>query len=324
MRCARLLIALVASQADALTVRAGMWGPGDLKDVEMALEHILSLHMTPEMHKRAQVVASDVKTDISAIALSRNLTKTERQQKVRAAIQELVAFQDEMQNATTTMEQEEKMKAKMGKLGKELDPAKLEELKKELTLKKAELAKDEQAIKLMKLKKQLAEKELELDNLEIQKAHDKSAKTSVEDSKAQAELLKNLMAMSKNLTQSPQVGKVVADLKKRAKSLTDTLTSIDTTQKKSEAQLDEALKNQLASSGKQDAISKAQSMIKSLKKQEERKFQKVRAVKKSELNDINTAIRSVEKGDVAELKKTLQKMQAEGKATDAKSGHFLY
>jgi len=318
------LIALVASQADALTVRAGMWGPGDLKDVEMALEHILSLHMTPEMHKRAQVVASDVKTDISAIALSRNLTKTERQQKVRAAIQELVAFQDEMQNATTTMEQEEKMKAKMGKLGKELDPAKLEELKKELTLKKAELAKDEQAIKLMKLKKQLAEKELELDNLEIQKAHDKSAKTSVEDSKAQAELLKNLMAMSKNLTQSPQVGKVVADLKKRAKSLTDTLTSIDTTQKKSEAQLDEALKNQLASSGKQDAISKAQSMIKSLKKQEERKFQKVRAVKKSELNDINTAIRSVEKGDVAELKKTLQKMQAEGKATDAKSGHFLY
>ena len=53
--------ALAVSSSDALKVRAGMWGPPDLELVDTALQHILSLHMTPEMHKRAEVVAADVK-----------------------------------------------------------------------------------------------------------------------------------------------------------------------------------------------------------------------------------------------------------------------
>lgn len=92
--------ALAVSSSDALKVRAGMWGPADLELVDTSLQHILSLHMTPAMHKRVEVVAADVKSDIAAVSLAHNMTKQQRQAKVGAAIKELVEFQAEMQNET--------------------------------------------------------------------------------------------------------------------------------------------------------------------------------------------------------------------------------
>jgi hypothetical protein len=333
---------LTTSSSDALKVRSGMWGPADLTDVETVLEHILSLHMTPAMHDRAQVVAADVKKDIAAISVGRNMTKTERREKVGAAIKELAEFQTEMEKETDEMVKEQKranMTAKMVKLGNKLDPKVREEydtkkatLEKELKEKQAELAKDEKEIQLFKLKKELAEKQLELNNLEMEKARDAtSQKNEVEDAKAQKEMVKNLLSIANGLKTPkvdvklpPQINAILTDLRKRSETMKTGLAKLDATQKKSEADLDAALKKQVGTTGNTDAMSKAQAMIRSLKKKEERKFQKLRAVKKSELNELDTAVASIEKGDVGALQKVLVKMQAETKAIDAKSGHFLY
>jgi hypothetical protein len=334
---------LTASTSDALKVRAGMWGPGDLKMVDGVLEHILSMHMTPEMHARAQVVAADVKKDIAAISTGRNLTKAERQSKVAAAITELGHFQEEMEKETDELTKEQKysnMTAKMVKLGNKLDPKveqkyeeKKAELEKKLHEKQGELEKDEKEIQLYKLKKELAEKQLELNNLEMDKAKDAmSKKTEVEDSKAQQEMVKNLLSIATGLKGQnqtvvklpPQMNAILADLLKRSASMKAGLAKLDETQKKSEADLDAALTKQVGTKGSSDVMSKAQAMIKSLKKKEERKFQKVRAVKKNQANELDSAIESIQKMDIGALQKVLGKMQAETKATDAKSGHFLY
>merc|ERR1719222_697488 len=88
------------------------------------------------MHKRAQVVAGDVKTDIAAIVTAHNLTKAQRQAKVKSAIMELASFQEEMQKETTQLVSEQNVTDAQLEAKKEL-------LEKELTEKKAELEKDE-------------------------------------------------------------------------------------------------------------------------------------------------------------------------------------
>jgi len=232
------------------------------------------------------------------------------------------------------------MTAKMVKLGNKLDPKveqkyedKKAELEKKLHEKQDELAKDEKEIQLYKLKKELAEKQLELNNLEMDKAKDAmSKKNEVEDSKAQQEMVKNLLSIATGLKGQnqtvvklpPQMNAILADLLKRSASMKAGLAKLDETQKKSEADLDAALKKQVGAKGSSDVMSKAQAMIKSLKKKEERKFQKVRAVKKNQANELDSAIASIQKMDIDALQKVLGKMQAETKATDAKSGHFLY
>jgi len=343
MKFGSFVFALFIAPSHGLKVRAGMWGPADLTAVETALEHVLSLHMTPAMHKRAQVVAADVKEDIMAISSGRNVTKSERQQKVGAAIKELGQFQQDMEKETDELVKAEKagnMTAKMVALGNDLDPETLEKyntkkaaLEKKLAEKQAELSKDENMIKLIKLKKDLAEKQLELANLEMQKAKSASSKEGeAEDAKSQQEMVKNLLSVAKGLKAPsnktvsklpPAVDAILADLHKRSAALNATLAKIDETQRKSEAQIEDVLKKQVGA-GKTDAITKAEAMIKSLKKKEDRKFQKLRVVKKSEMNEIDSAIASIQKGDVAGLQKVLGKMQAETKAVDAKSGHFLY
>lgn len=342
MKFASIFFSLFAASTDALQVSQGMWGPADLEAVETVLGRILSLHMTPEMHTRAQVVAADVRQDIAAVATSRNLTKTERKAKVAAAIKELGDFQVEMEKETDDLIKAEKsanMTARMVKLGNKLDPKVLDsynkkkvDLEKKLAEKQAELSKDEKEIQLYKLKKELVEKQLELNNLELEKAHDaKSQKSEVEDAKAQEEAVNKLVSVANGLKDSksaaaklpPQINAVLVDLRKRSDSIQVSLKTLDATQKKSEIDLDAALKKQVGNSDS-DAMTKAQTMIRSLKKKEERKFQKLRAVKKSELSEIDTAITSIEKGDVKGLQDVLTKMQSETKAVDAKSGHFLY
>jgi len=47
-------------------------------------------------------------------------------------------------------------------------------------------------------------------------------------------------------------------------------------------------------------------------------------LKKAQLSELDSAIRSLAKGDVVGLQKSLQKMKVEVKALDTKSGSFLY
>jgi len=321
MKLISLLFGLLsASVADALTVRAGMWGPADLKDVEAVLDHILSAHMTPAMHNRAQVVAADVKSYISAVSLGHNMTKSERRNNVTAAIKELAELQVELNRE---MAKEVKIHDKYTEQEAGLE--------KQLKTKKDELAQDEKKLQLYKLKKELAEKQLELDNLELEKARGAHSEDSaVEDGKARNEVIKSLLVVANgfkangtNASLPPQITAILTDLRKHSETIRTGLAKLDGVEKTSEAHLDDVLKNATVG-GTTDATAKARSMIQSLKKKEERKFQKLRVVKKTALSELDTAIASIEKGDAATLQKTLAKMQAETKAVNAKSGHFLY
>merc|ERR1719469_445545 len=258
------------------------------------------------MHNRAQVVAADVKSYISAVSLGHNMTKSERRNNVTAAIKELAELQVELNRE---MAKEVKIHDKYTEQEAGLE--------KQLKKKKDELAQDE--------------KQLELDNLELEKARGAHSEDSaVEDGKARNEVIKSLLVVANgfkangtNASLPPQITAILTDLRKHSETIRTGLAKLDGVEKTSEAHLDDVLKNATVG-GTTDATAKAQSMIQSLKKKEERKFQKLRVVKKTALSELDTAIASIEKGDAATLQKTLAKMQADTKAVNAKSGHFLY
>jgi len=315
-----LLAALVAYQpAQSLRLRSGMWGPPDLKNVETALESILKVPMTPEHTKMAEHVAGDVRADIAAISAGK-LSKEDRKLKVSSAIKELGDFEVVLQKQESKVDND-KVK-------------KIESLQKDLAAKKAELAMEEKELQLVKLKKELAEKELQLNNLKSQKER---TQVNEEDSKDRDAMIANLVSMSKtlhgakaagaansNASSAPEIATILNKLQSRSKKLEDSIAKLTSDEKASEQQLDGASKAQLPTKGKDDAISQAASLIRNLKKQEHRKFEKARALKKRELTEITNAIHSIETGDMKELTQTLQKMQAEYKTLNANGDSFLH
>lgn len=319
-----LLAALVAFQpTESLRARSGMWGPPDLKNVETALESILKVPMTPEHMKMAEHVAGDVRADIAAVSTGK-LSQEERKSKVTSAIKELVDLQGVLQKQESEVDGE-KVK-------------KMAALEKELAAKKAELAMEEKEIQLAKLKKELVEKELQLGNLKSQKDH---SQADAADSKDRDELITNLVSMAEKLKGSKvtepkkavagtktstntEMSAILTKLQARSKKLQDSIAKLSSEEKSSEKQLDGAVKGQVPTKGKDDAISQGQSLIRNLKRQEHRKFEKARALKKRELTEITDAIHSIESGDVKALTQTLQKMQAENKALNANGDTFLH
>jgi len=315
-----LLAALVAFEpAQSLRTRSGMWGPPDLKTVETALESILKVPMTPEHTKMAEHVAGDVRADIAALSTGK-LSKEDRKLKVSSAIKELGDFQGVLQKQES-QDDSEKVK-------------KMASLEKELAAKKAELAMEEKEIQLVKLKKELAEKELQLNNLKSQKER---TQVNEEDTKERDAMIANLVGMSKTLHGSkaaaaansttsipPEVATILSKLQSRSKKLEGSIAKLTSDEKASEQQLDGVSKGQVPTKGKDDAISRGQSLIRNLKKQEHRKFEKARVLKKRELTEINNAIHSIETGNVKELTQTLQKMQAEYKTLNANGDSFLH
>jgi len=316
-----LLAALVAFQpAQSLRTRAGMWGPPDLKSVETALESILKLPMTPDHKKMAEHVAGDVRADIAAVSTGK-LNQADRKAKVTSAIKELVDFQGDLQKQVSEVD-DDRVK-------------KMAALEKELAAKKAELAMEEKEIQMVKLKKELAEKELQLNNLQ---SHKKILQADTEDSKERDALVANLVGMAKNLkavaepkkavagaeaSVNPEISAILTKLQSRSKTLEESIAKLSSEEKSSEKELDVAVGGKLPTKGKDDAIAQGQSLIRNLKKQEHRKFEKARALKKRELTEITNAIHSIESGDVKALSQTLQKMQDENKALNAGDG-FLH
>merc|ERR1712137_1496869 len=88
---------------------------------------------------------------------------------------------------------------------------------------------------------------------------------------AQAEMVNNLLSVANELKAPnrssvklpPQIQNILVDLHKRSATMKAGLAKLDETQKKSEADLDAALKKQVGSAGNTDTVSKAQAMIRS-------------------------------------------------------------
>merc|ERR1740115_583749 len=117
---------------------------------------------------------------------------------------------------------------------------------------------------------------------------------------------------------------ILNKLQSRSKKLQDSIANLNSEEKSAAKQLDGAVGGAVPTKSKDDAISRGQSLIRNLKRQEHRKFEKARALKKRELTEITAAIHSTESGDIKALTQTLQKMQAEYKALNANGDTFLH
>jgi len=333
MKAGAIAVAVMMNQCSSLTVSSGMWGPPDLKIVENALKVILSNpHLTPQQLLLAKNVSTAVREDIKAVTHD-NLKKDMRKQKVAHAIKLLTSLEHELAKT------EAKTKTNLTALASQKAT-----LEKELKEKKAELAKDQAEIKLATLEKDLAEKKLQLETLVAQKMKAQSAhKSDEEEMSQQSAMVSNLVNMAKNLkaakassgndtkvavskhnATSGALQTLLLDLEARAHNVSEAISKIDAAEKANEVALSSAAAKKVPVSGKDDALAKGQTLFKTLEKEEHRKYEKAKALKKAELAQLKEAIKEIKSGDVANLKKTVAKMQSDLKQLSSKSGKFLY
>jgi len=280
-----------------------------LNQVDKALDHILKLHLAPEVRKLAEKVAADVHKDIAAIVTGSKLSSDAKHAKVGEALKEMMALEATLAKPLpskniTSLEQ------------------RMASLKAQLAAKKAELAKDEKEIKLFTLQKALAEKKLELENLLEQKMKQKNGKSEdAEATKERKAVVAKLTDLAKNLAAAKTEARdgVVTDLEKLSSEEKAMILKMDAADKKDQAELDTIAK----STSKADHdLKKSQSILKMLRKKTHRKYLQVKAMKKAELAELEAAITEIKKGDAKALQATVHKMQAELKAV-AKGG-FLH
>jgi len=298
----------------ALGLDENVWAPTDsvhaLDGVIAAVNQIVSNpHLSATNLAKAKTVAEDIKVDIEAVEGGK-LSKKDAHDKVGSAIKELLSLQSVLA-------------APM--VNNSARAAKLEALEKSLTEKKAQLMKAENMLKLMKLKKALAEKKLKLQNMIDAK---NAAKNGGAEAKAEAaragELVKALSTGVSAIkgSKNDELKTVLATVRARKDEVSASISKVEETEKKGEAELEAVIKAQMPG-GAEKGDEKAKAMLKQLKSEEHRKFAKVEAMKKIQLNELKDAEASIEKHDAAGLERTLAKIEKEGKTLQSKSGKFL-
>lgn len=322
------ILALAIACVHGLTTRKvsaaeGTWGEPDLAAVDKALQTVLhGKHLTAEQRKLAEHVSQDVKKDIAVLVANKGLTKEARRAKVNHAIKELASLQGAL---------EAPLHANKNATAIKMHLAEMEE---ELAEKKKALAKDLEQMKVLSLEKELAEKRIQLEKLESEKAASEKGKKAADEEASKQNMMKKLLAMAKGLKEKntpsksekatpPAVKAIIAELENHAKAVRGDLAHMDAANKKILADIGGMVKEKLPVKGDNDALTKGQSMLKMLTKKEQRKYQKARAVKQNELNEIEGAIKDIKKGDVKALQKVMAKMQGEIQTAKAK-GNFLH
>jgi hypothetical protein len=306
--------ALKALLLAAVACAENTWGPADsvhaLDGVIGAVERVVKLpNLTPAQLEEAKKMAADVKSSIEAVE-SGKLSKQQAHEKVGASLKELTAFEVELtkRSATKRSAVEERMAA----------------LTKQLAEKKDALAKAEKMMHLLNLKKKLMEKKLKLQKLLVAKDEAaKKDKSAAEEAANMGRLVKEVRSATAKWTESG-TKTALAAVQAQEAAVSKGLASIDETQKKGDVMMDAALKGQLGSADKGDALAKGQAMLKELKKQEHRKLAKVRAMKQLEFKELKDVEAKIQRHDVAGLQQSLQNIEGQSKALQAKSGKFLY
>jgi hypothetical protein len=294
-----------------------------LDALEKALGNIInSPHLSKEQLTQAKKVSADVEKTVVELesAEGKKLTKEAKATKVRAAIGELQQMQGDWQKAAD-----------------KLIAGKKDDLMKKLKEKQAELVKDEKMLKVIKLEKALAEKKLSLQKLIDSKNNEKAAKAQKEaekDAAAQQEMVANVLKVAKTLKEAkPSAAKpadadklkgAVTYLEGRVKTVQAKLDAMDAEEKKREDELTATLSVKIPVKDANDPMAKSQGILKMLMKKEHRNYEKARAGVKQELNELHSAVTSINKGDADALTKIMSHMQGEMKSAQAKSHKFLY
>merc|ERR1719454_2702257 len=210
---------------------------------------------------------------------------------------------------------------------------------KQLKEKEAELEKDKKMMKVLNLEKALAEKKLALDNLVEQKQKKAKEEEDAKEVAKREEMIASVLKMAKDV-QSSKAGKasmthavkkvaggnakglanVQSYLEGRMKTLSGNMKDLDAAQKKREDMIKATLGDKAAKSDDKE-LKKNTAILNMLMKKEQRNYKKVRATFQSEYKELEDAVNSIKKGDVAALSKVMSHMQNEMKA---KSNKFLY
>lgn len=320
-RCVAVLLSLVS--AYAATVYNPPTAGTALDAIEQALHKIVdNPHLSAAQLKSAKVVSESVEKTVSELesAEGKKLSKEARAAKVTAAINQLQGLQDQWQKAAQQTVADRKAA-----------------LKKQLEEKEAELAKDEKMLKVVNLEKQLAEKKLALQKLIAMKEAKEAGESAADAEKKaaeQQEMVTNMLNLAKSLSaskakktekkSSEALDKVKSYLTGRMHNVTESLSKLDTAEKKREAELKETLDKRAPVKDGKDAIAKGRSLLNILMKKEHRNFEKTRATLKNELKELTEAEKAIEKGDASGLEKVMGRMQNEMKSLQAKSHKFLY
>lgn len=308
----------------------GLQAQWELSEVEGALSKVADLpHLSPQQRANAKKVVTDVEAIAKDVEAGK-LTGAEKKKRVGFAIQELQALQKDWFNSTTA--------------------SRVQALKQELAEKKMLLKKDEAEIKLASLEKELAEKKLILKKFTAAKDRSQNEEKQRREDQAQEAMVAKLLATAKALAiskkkqpagvtasaaanqtkaaaqEKPDLSALVTDLQARARNVSADIAHMDAEEKKRQAALSTSIEAgaKAPAAAKTDALEKGQKMLQRLSKQEHRNFLKARAVKESQVQELDQGVRSIQKGDVTTLTKLLQKMQNEQKSMQAKSKNFLY
>lgn len=313
------------SNIQLASLKDGAWKPDDLKVVDLAIRGLLKLNLSPEKHKKVQETADKVRKDLEPVTSNKTLSNAERRAKVGAAIKEIGG----LSQILTPADQPKNVEAMK---------AKLLAMKQELAKKTAKLSEEQKELKLDVLKKELVEKKLQLHKLLNKKRDAAKSVASEDDMKEQSAVVAKLVDMAKAMSEAKKDGKAEAKpagkpaalaaiestLQKRTVALKEDIAKIDAQEKKTVGDMDAVASKNIPHLNKDDALAKGQVLLDSLKKEEHRKFEKARALKRSELAELQEAIASIDKGDVKALTKILSKMKHETKSLDARSGRFLH
>jgi hypothetical protein len=293
-----------------------------LDAVEEALKKIVSNpHLPAPQLAAAKKVVVDVESTVEFLesAKGKALSKEERGKKVMSAIKELQDLQTSWQSVTMTKVADKKAN-----------------LLKKLKEKEAEMEKDKKMMKVLNLEKALAEKKLALENLVEQKQKKAKEEQEKEDTKELAkreEMISSVLKMAKDAQSSKAKSVSAADVAKLAnvqsylngqmKTLSGKMKDLDEAEKKRTDMIKATVGGKAGNSDDKE-LKKSMAILNMLMKKEQRNYKKARATLDSEYKELDDAVKSIKKGDVAALSKVMSKWQSQTKDQEAKSHKFLY
>lgn len=262
-----------------------------INGIERAFRSMVrAVHLTAEQQHEARHIIDNVTKAVEEVESNAHLDKAAKEAKIRSAIDELAHLQKKWAVAAASAAEKALRQKKAT-------------LKEELAEKQRELAQDE-TLKVSKLK-ELARKKMLLDDLRLKEKMLHDRKHQEEEVKEREGIMANLTAFAKaaagskkgsNATQA-----ILSDLESRSQMLKEDIKRLDMEEEKAEAAFDRAQKA--------FSESKGQSMIKMIRKQQHRHFERSRASKAAELAALKSAEMSIQAGDVKALMKAIANLQ---------------
>ena len=279
-------------------------------------------HVTPLQMSSSKTELASLQRIVNELENGENLTKAGRIEEVAHAMEVLQHLQEEWQtvanNTTAAMNStDHKIEATAKTLAE----------KEKLLAKEEALSKD--SVKEKMLEKELLEKKIQLEKLLPEKERLESQRHTSKDAEQQEQqnaMVSQLVGMAKkgkaaphaehedthrvtapNLAVAAKLAPILANLEAQIKTKQAKIDEIKAEEAKQDAGLTHPVP-QLP--GSKDSESKAQNMLKMIKKETHRKLEKAVLVIQAQVADLNAAVKAIHEGDVATLmKSTISSME---------------